>query len=164
MRLKLSTVSGLFLATAMWAQSSGAHFMNNSVSGAIQSDGDLVVSFVEAGLGNADVSYLASGSVSATYYCVSNSGSIPNANNKHTVNGTASTGGTFQPKNGKVTGNLTLEAPDAPVSDPPTCGNGQTLSLQSITWSNVTLTDTTNSVSTNVTKGTFSITLFSAPQ
>ncbi len=152
-----------FMATTVWAQSSGAHFQRNSVSAAIQSNGDLLVSFVEAGLGNANVNYTLTGDVNATYFCVNNSGGIPNAANKHTVNATASANGSFEPKNGKVTASLTLLAPAAPVSEPPTCGNGQTLELQSITWSNVVLTDTTNNVAINVTKGTFSLTLFPAP-
>jgi hypothetical protein len=152
-----------FMATSTWAQSSGAHFQKGSVRAAIQSDGDLLVSWVEAGLGNLTVNYTVTGNVNATYFCRTNSGNIPNAENKHTVNATASSGGSFEPKNGKVTGNLTLEAPAAPVSEPPTCGNGQSLDLQSITWSNVVLTDTTNGISTPVTVGTFSLTLFPAP-
>jgi hypothetical protein len=150
-----------FMATTAWAQ--GAHFQRNSVGAAIQSNGDLLVSWVEAGLGNGDVTYTVTGNVNATYFCVNKSGGIPNADNKHTVQTAVSAGGTFQAKNGKVTANLTLSAPDAPVSEPPTCGNGQTLELQSITWSNVVLTDTTNNLVANVTKGTFSITLFPAP-
>ncbi len=152
-----------FMATTTWAQSSGAHFQKGSVSAAIQSDGDLLVSWVEAGLGFTNVNYTATGDVTATYFCRTSSGNIPNASNKHTVNGTASQNISIQPKNGKVTGNVALEEPAAPVSDPPTCGNGQTLDLQSITWSNVVLTDTTNSLVANVTQGTFSITLFPAP-
>jgi hypothetical protein len=152
-----------FMATTTWAQSSGAHFQNNSVSAAIQPDGDLLVRWVEAGLGNLTVNYTVRADVSATYFCVTNSGNIPNASNKHVVNTAVSTGGTFDVKNGKVSGSLILEAPPAPVSSPPTCGGGQTLELQSITWSNVVLTDTTNSVMATVTKGTFSMTLFPAP-
>ena len=152
-----------FMATTTWAQSSGAHFQHGSVSAAIQSNGDLLVSWVEAGLGNANVDYTVTANVNATYFCVNKSGNIPNADNKHVVQTAVSAQGSFEPKNGKVTANLTLPAPDAPVSAPPTCGNGQSLELQSITWSNVVLTDTTNNVVANVTKGTFSIILFPAP-
>jgi len=156
----LLAVAG-FMATTAWAQ--GAHFQKNSVGAAIQSNGDLLVSFVEAGLGNANVNYTLTGNVTATYFCRTNSGNIPNAENKHTVNATPSTNGSFEPKNGKVTADLRLLAPAAPVSEPPTCGKGQSLDLQSITWSNVVLTDTTNNVTINVTRGSFSITLFPAP-
>jgi hypothetical protein len=161
--LMLTFVVTSFIATTAWAQSSGAHFQNGSVSAAIQSNGDLVVSWVEAGLGNLDVSYTVGGHADATYYCVTHSGSIPDASNKHTVSTNDTSTGTFKVKNGKVSGSLTLTAPAAPVSAPPTCGGGQTLKLQSITWSNVMLADTTNNVATDVTKGTFSITLYPAP-
>ena len=158
----LLAVAG-FTATTAWAQSSGAHFQRNSVSAAIQSNGNLVVSWVESGLGNFNIDYSVTANVEANYFCVTNSGSIPNAANKHTVDSAVSAQGSFQPKNGKVTASLTLLAPPAPASDPPTCGNGQTLSLQSITWTDVVLTDATYNVVANVTKGTFSITLFPSP-
>lgn len=119
-----------FMAMPVWAQSGGAHFQKKSTSAAIQPNGNLVVSWVEAGLGNLDVNYTLSATVNATYFCRTSSGNIPNANNKHTVSGTFSTNGSFEPKNGKVTGSLTLVAPAAPSSEPPTCGNGQTLDLQ----------------------------------
>jgi len=151
------------MATSAWAQSSGAHFQRNSVKAAVQSNGNLLVSWVEAGLGNFNVDYSLTGHVEATYFCVTNSGSIPNAANKHTVSADESAAGSFEPKNGKVTASLTLSAPPAPASEPPTCGTGHTLTLQNITWSNVVLTDTTYSVTTAVTQGTFSITLFPAP-
>jgi hypothetical protein len=158
--LSLLAVASIAMAV-VWAE--GAHFQKNSVSGAIQSDGDLIVSWQEAGLGFTNIDYTLTADVEAVYFCRTNSGSIPNAENKHTVDTPVSTGGSFQPKNGKVTGTLRLEAPAAPVSEPPTCGRGQSLDLQSITYSNVVLTDTTNGISTPVTKGTFSITLFPAP-
>lgn len=150
-----------FMATTAWAQ--GAHFQKNSVRGDIQSNGDLLVSWVEAGLGNLTVNYTVTGHVDATYFCRTKSGGIPNAANKHTVSTTDSNNLTLEVKNGKVTGKSTLSAPPAPVSEPPTCGNGQTLSLQSVTWSNVSISDTTNGITTPVTVGSFSITLFPAP-
>jgi hypothetical protein len=151
-------------STTAWAQSSGAHFQKKSTSATLQlPSGNLLVSWQEAGLGNFDVSYTLTANVNATYFCRTNSGNIPNANNKHTVNATFSTNGTFSPINGKVTASLTLEAPPAPVSEPPTCGNGQTLDIQSITWSNVVLTDTTYSDVFNFGNATFTHTFFPAP-
>jgi hypothetical protein len=166
---KMTTIAVIYLfllasvSGPAWA-STGAHYQKGSVSAAIQSNGNLIVSWEEAGLGFSDVNYSLTANVEAVYFCVTNSGNIPNAENKHTVNSPVQTGGSFEPKNGKVIGSLTLPAPPAPVSVQPTCGGGQTLELQSITWSNVVLTDTTNSLVTAVTKGTFSITLFPAPQ
>jgi hypothetical protein len=151
---------GSFLTTSAWA---APHFQKGSVSAAIQSNGNLLVSWEEAGLGFTNIDYTLTADVTAQYFCRTNSGSIPNAENKQTVSSPVATQGSFQPKNGKVTASLTLVAPPAPVSDPPTCGNGQTLDLQSITYSNVVLTDTTNGISIDVTNGTFSLTLFAAP-
>jgi len=151
------------MATTAWAQSSGAHFQKKSTSAAIQSNGNLIVSWQEAGLGNFDVTYTLTANVNATYFCRTKSGNIPNANNKHTVNQTFSTNGTFSPINGKVTASLTLVAPPAPVSEPPTCGTGQTLDLQSITWSSVVLTDVTYGDVFSFGNGTFTLTLFPAP-
>jgi hypothetical protein len=166
-RMTIIAVVFLFLLAGVpgpaWAQSSGAHYQHGSVSAAIQSNGDLLVSWVEAGLGNFDINYSLSGKADAVYFCVTNSGSIPNAANKTTSNTAVSASGTFQPMNGKVTASLTLPAPPAPVSSSPTCPSGQTLELQSITWSNVELDDLTYNDDTAVTKGTFSITLFPAP-
>jgi hypothetical protein len=144
------------------AQSSGAHFQRSSVKAAIQNNGDLTVSWVEAGLGNLNVNYTLTADFTATYFCRSKSGSIPNAANKTTTGGPVTSNGSFEPKNGKVSASLTL-SPDKPSSDPPTCGNGQSLDLQSITYTNCVLTDTSNGITTNVTAGTFSITVFPAP-
>src|SRR6266849_10937992 len=100
-----------FMATTAWAQSSGAHFQHGSVSAAIQSNGDLVVSWVEAGLGSTNVNYSVTGHFDAQYFCVTKSGSIPDATNKQTPSGDDTAGASFQPKNGKVTASLTLSAP-----------------------------------------------------
>jgi hypothetical protein len=160
--ISLLAVASL-MATIAWAQRSGAHFLLKSTSGAIQSNGNLIVSWQEGGLGTADVTYILKANCIATYFCRTKSGKITNANNKHTVNGPFSTNGTFSPMNGKVTASLILVAPPAPVSEPPTCGSGQSLDLQSITWSSVELTDVTYSDVFSFGNGTFTLTLFPAP-
>jgi hypothetical protein len=153
-----------FMATTAQAQSGGAHYQKKSTGASIQiPSGNLQVSWVEAGLGNFNVDYTLTADVNATYFCRTSSGNIPNANNKHTVNTSASAQGSFEPKNGKVTASLTLAAPPAPSSAPPTCGNGQTLDIQSITWSNVVLTDVTYSDVFSFGTGTFTHTFFPLP-
>jgi hypothetical protein len=144
------------------AQSSGAHFQKRDTSAAIQPNGNLFVSWVEAGLGNYNVTYSLGANVSATYFCRTKSGNIPNAENKFTAQGSFTTNGTFAPDNGKVTASLTLAAP-TPASAQPTCGGGQTLDLQTITWSNVVLTDVTYNDVFSFGNGTFTLTLFPAP-
>jgi hypothetical protein len=147
------------------AQSIGAHFQKKSTSAVLQlPSGNLLVSWEEAGLGFTNIDYSLTGDVNATYFCRTTSGNIPNANNKHTVDTSASANGSFEPKNGKVTASLTLVAPPAPVSDPPTCGNGQTLDIQSITWSNIVLTDTTNTEVFDFGNATFTHTFYPAPK
>jgi hypothetical protein len=142
------------------AQSNGAHYQNRSLKASIDNPGNLTVSWVEAGLGNLNIDYSLTADVIADYYCVSNSGSIPNAANKETFNGTAEANGSFEPKNGKVSGSLTLNVPATPPDSPPTCGNGQELRLQRLIWSNVLLSDTSNIVN-HLFPGTFGRTLFS---
>jgi hypothetical protein len=162
-RIALSFVAlfllGCVLTGTAAAQSSGAHFQNRSMKASIDTNGKLTVSFVEAGLGNENVDYSLTADVVADYYCVSKSGGIPNAANKFTDTDSPEANGSFEPKNGKVTGSLSLNLPPAPSSDPPTCGNGQSLRLQRVEWSNVKLTDITNLVEF-LFPGTFGRTLF----
>jgi hypothetical protein len=62
------------------------------------------------------------------------------------VNGSVSTGGSFQAKNGRVKASLTA----GPLTDPSfTCPSGQTRILAKVTYSNIVLTDTTNDVVAN---------------
>ena len=137
-------VMGCVMVGTAFAQSSGAHFQKSSVRASIDNGGNLTVSWVEAGLGNENVNYSLTADVVADYYCVSNSGSIPNAANKFTFNDSPEANGSFEPKNGKVSGNLRLNVPAPPSSAPPTCGRGQALRLQKVAWRNVLLEDTTN--------------------
>ena len=142
------------------AQSSGAHFQRNSVKASIDNGGNLTVSWVEAGLGNYNIDYSLTADVVADYYCVNNSGGIPNAANKFTFDDSPEANGSFEPKNGKVSGRLKLSIPAPPSSDPPTCGRGQALRLQKVAWSNVHLEDTTNGVG-HLFPGSFIRELFS---
>jgi hypothetical protein len=128
------------------ALSVNAHFV--SASGTLNGNGALTVNFKEAGLGtNQNIDYLLSADASATYVCVNKGGSNPSAQNKTTVAGPVSAGGTFNSgKNGNVTGSLTVTPPPSDIS----CPNGQRLQLASVSYSNVTLTDTTNNISVNL--------------
>jgi hypothetical protein len=160
--LALLMVGSVMVGTGM-AQSGGAHFQKKSVTAVLQTNGNLTVSWVEAGLGNFNIDYSLAGNVDATYFCRTQSGNIPNANNKHTVSAAASANGSFEPKNGKVTASLTLVAPPAPSDEPPTCGTGQSLDIQSITWTNVVLTDLTYSNVFSFGTGSFTHTFYPAP-
>jgi hypothetical protein len=142
-RLLASLVALVALAgssTAAFATS--PHFV--SASGSINSDGSLTVSFKEAGLGtNELINYTLTANGTATWVCVNNGGSNPSAQNKTTVNGPVSASGTFNSgKNGNVTASLTVEPPASNIS----CPKGQKLELASASYTDVTLTDTTDGI------------------
>jgi hypothetical protein len=126
------------------------HFI--SASAALNNDGTLTGSFKEAGLGtNQNINYTLSADGTATYVCVNKGGANPSAQNKTTVNGPVSASGTFNSgKNGNVIGSLTVSPPPSDIS----CPKGQSLELASVSYTNVTLTDTTNNIS--VSLGDFS--------
>src|ERR671934_375347 len=94
---KLVTASLLALvgvfAVVPAAQADSPHFISASAS--INSSGQLVCSFKEAGLGNtltvADIS--CSADATAVYQCFNNGGQHPKAGNKETVGGPVSNGG-----------------------------------------------------------------------
>jgi hypothetical protein len=115
--------------------------------------GNLVVSFKESGLGtNQLITYTANASGTAEYQCFNNGGKHPKAGNKTTVNGPVSATGTFDSgKNGSVNGTLTLMPPSQGAFS---CPAGQTLYLQSVSYTNVSVTDTTNTVTAAI-PGTF---------
>jgi hypothetical protein len=126
------------------------HFISASAN---LSGNNLVVSFKEAGLGtNQLINYTANATATATYVCVNNGGSNPSAANKTNVTAPVSASGTFNSgKNGNVVGSLTL-MPPGPGSF--SCPPGQTLALASVTYTGVSITDTTNGI-TEPISGTF---------
>src|SRR5215211_4993839 len=150
---KVLVVLGTFLAALMFgvpaASADSPHFVR--VAGSLNADGTVTVSFKEAGLGtNQNVDFVLSADASATYVCVNKGGANPSAQNKTTVAGPVQTAGTFNSgKNGQITASLTVSPPPSDISCPP----GQTLMLAQVTYTNVTLTDTTNSISAEL--GTF---------
>jgi hypothetical protein len=157
MRRIAMTVFALLVLTAAAgiASAQSPHFVRADV-GFSGSSPNLAVTFKESGLGdNLLVNISASSSASALYACINGGGNHPKAANKETVNATVSASGTFSVKNGTTSGTLTL-APPGPGSF--SCPNGQRLVLASVTYSNVTLTDTTNNV-TKSFSGSFTRTL-----
>ena len=133
-----------------WATS--PHFINASAN---LSGANLVVSFKEAGLGtNQLIDYTASGDASATYVCVNKGGGNPSASNKTTVQGPVSASGTFSSgKNGNVSASLTLSPPPPPSTF--SCPKGQSQQTAQVSYTNVSLADTTNGITQALT-GSFS--------
>jgi hypothetical protein len=133
-------IMGLTMQSAL--ATSGAHFF--SATSSVSDNGALVVNWDEAGLGQQTVNYTLATDASATYACINGGGNHPKASNKETFNGPLSTPNTgFKPDNGRVRGTLSV----GPLSGGSfSCPSGQTLVLAKVSYSNITLTDTTNNV------------------
>jgi hypothetical protein len=118
------------------AQADSPHFINASAS--INSSGQLVCSFKEAGLGTTLETARISCSADATavYQCFNNGGKHPKAGNKETVGGPVSNSGEFPVRNGQTTGSLTVSPPGPGDFS---CPSGQTLFLQSVSYTNIVL-------------------------
>ncbi|GLZ28611.1 hypothetical protein Lesp02_08010 [Lentzea sp. NBRC 105346] len=139
-----AVVAALLMVTSpAGADAPKFHTAGSSVNGS----GALAVSFDERGLGNANIDYVLRADATATYACINGGGNHPQAANKETFNAGVSGGGSFEPKNGRVTASLSAgPIPAGSFS----CPNGQRLVLAGVSYSNVVLTDTTNGVSTSV--------------
>ena len=146
-------VAAIVLAVAMLASTatagatSGAHFF--SVASTVNDSGALLVTYDEAGVGNQTVNYtIHIDNASAVYACINGGGNHPKAANKETVSGGLTVGFSIDPTNGRVTG-----ATSPPIGPQPvgafSCPSGQTLVLASVSYTGITLTDTTNGVSTS---------------
>jgi hypothetical protein len=118
--------------------------------------GGLLVSFIEVGLGDNEVTtYLVTADASATYVCVNNGGNRPQAANKATVGGPVSVSATLTAdQNGRVEGSLPVP-PLGPGEFG--CPKGQNMVLESVSYTNVLVTDTTHGASLSI-PGTFSLT------
>ncbi len=133
-------VSSLLAAGTVLADN--PHFVRASIS----LDGaNLVVAFKEAGLGdNVLIDYEANANATADYACINGGNNHPQAANKETVSGPVSAFGTFSSgKNGTISQSLTLSPPGPGDFS---CPNGQRLVLAAVSYTNVTLSDLTNSV------------------
>jgi hypothetical protein len=115
-------------------------------NGTLNTNGSLTVNFKEAGLGtNQLINDALTADATATYVCVKSDGH--KAQNKTTVAGLVSASGIFNSgTNGDVTASLIVSPPPSDNSCPPK----QSLELASMSYTNVVLTDTTNSVSIEV--------------
>jgi hypothetical protein len=135
------TVVTVLTITASVAFAGNAHFLKAHTSGTLQSDGDLVVTFKEAGLESGSTSTITVEAVgTADYECINGGNKNPTADNKDTVESDLSVSGEFTAdKNGNVRGSLTLNPPGpGDFSCPP----GQRLSgPTNVSYTNVVITD-----------------------
>ena len=136
-----------FVAVVMASPASAVAAKFHSVDSSVSGAGALVVSFDERGLGNGNIDYTLSADASAVYACINGGGKHPQAANKETVNGDVSAAGSFESRNGRVQASLSA----GPISAGDfTCPGGQRLVLASVSYWNITLTDTTNGTSVSV--------------
>jgi hypothetical protein len=158
------SVLGLVLlgGTTAMAASGHPHFIKSATSASLNGS-KLVVNFKEAGLASGAVETVTvSATETITYECVNGGGMNPSASNKHTFVTTVSQSGTFTAnKNGNIVGTLKL-SPASAASLGFACPPGQTVTLVSVTYSNITITDSTSGATTSL-KGTFTYKNPSAP-
>lgn len=155
----LSLVALVFVASAL---AGSPHFIKNATSASL-SGADLVCRFKEAGLAAGSVETVTcSATETIAYECVNGGGHNPSASNKRTFATNASKSGNFTAdRNGNLVGSLTLvhaSASSLGFSCPP----GQTVTLVSVSYSNVRITDSTSGATISA-PGTFSFTNPSAP-
>lgn len=124
------------LAFAPAALADSPHFIKASAT--INNSGQLVCSFKEAGLGTTltTANITCAADATAVYQCFNNGGKHPQAGNKETVGGPVSNTDTFPVRNGQTTGSITVSPPGPGDFS---CPNGQTLFLQSVSYTNIVL-------------------------
>jgi hypothetical protein len=136
MRKFMALVASAF-ALAAFADSPNFHFANASVS---TTTGALNVAFKETGLGNTVTTEqvtLHVDNATADYQCFNNGGNHPKAGNKETVSTSLTTTGSFSVRNGQTTGTISAGPPSQGDF---TCPSGQSLFLQSVTYTGITVT------------------------
>jgi hypothetical protein len=142
LRTKKLAVGGVIALLAVTIVIAGsAHFIKCSKS---TQGNNVVVSFKEAGLGNERTCITVEADASAVYACINGGGKNPSAANKRTINSRRTATDCFTPHNGSISGSLSL-TPPGPGSF--SCPPGQSLRLLSVSYSNVSVHDTTHNVS-----------------
>jgi hypothetical protein len=128
-----------FMAITVLAQN--AHFMRCDSS--VANNGSLSVSFRIAGLGGgASDTITASTTATSTWGCLNGGNQCPNAQNKFTTSQQISGQLTVTAgHNGSASGTITL----SPARPPNFCPNGQQMVLISVTYGDVTLTNSATS-------------------
>ena len=93
---------------------------------------------------DAKIDYTASATAAARFQCVNRGSNCPAASNKEDVLADVSVGGTFAvDKNGRISEALIIPAPPSTL----VCPGNQVVGVVSVVFTNITLTDVTNNVS-----------------
>jgi hypothetical protein len=133
-----------FPASAAAPETGNAHFIKNATSSSL-SGSSLKASFKETGLSSGSTETVTlNATESITYECVNGGGTNPAASNKKTFKTTGSTSGNFTAdRSGNIEGSLSL-SPASAESLGFSCPPGQTVTLVSVSYTNVSLTDSTS--------------------
>lgn len=120
------------------------HFSRADAS--VNNRGELILTWKEAGLGSGQtIHYSASASSIAVWACVNKGYKVPYDPKKVTVTGSPSTEADFTAaKNGQITASITFLPPPPPEGW--FCPKGQSAAIAEVTYSNITLVDSTNSI------------------
>ncbi|KGQ19709.1 hypothetical protein LF41_2647 [Lysobacter dokdonensis DS-58] len=103
----------------------------------------VIVDWTEVGLGNTQngITYVASAKAGAHFQCVKRGHVCPKPGAKEEVLKNVYVSGTFTiDKNGRISNTLTIPAPESSL----VCPYGQSVTLVSVVFTNITLKDTTN--------------------
>jgi hypothetical protein len=141
--------------------SAGPHF-DGSEELTISGTGALTATFREVGLGNVDVTYTLSANAEITCQCVGKSGNCPSAANKATFSAAVAGSVTLHAENGHVDGSITVQPPSCPTGSgaQPTCGKGQHFVTSGVSYSNISLADSSNQVFADIATTAGPVTFF----
>jgi hypothetical protein len=162
LRVLLAATIGILVSRG-GALAQNAHFVKTPTA-SFTEDFDILSTFKEAGVGNnVSITYNLTATATGACACVTKNGNCPQAANKIPPIGVLGTGTLESDKNGNIVGSLIAEEPECQQVSPATCPHGQTNTLTSISYSDITLTDTNNNVSSLTKPSALSATIFSCP-
>jgi hypothetical protein len=142
----IGALCGFLLMASGMAFAQNPHFVGIPKA-SLTTDFAVAVKFKEAGLGaNENINYTVSAQASGACACVTHNGNCPAAVNKFppiqvTGEGTFNSG-----RNGSISGTITTDPPECQQISPASCPRGQTNTLVSIAYTNITIKDDTTSV------------------
>lgn len=143
MKLKKSAALAACGVISALAFAGSAHFVKGPTA-SITADGDYMVSFKEAGLGNTPITYaLTAEEVIYTFQCFNPAGNKPSGDPNGVKASDVAAFATMTPRNGQITGSVGL----SPTSKGASCqGNSMKLCLMAASYSGVQFADTTSPV------------------
>jgi len=144
MKISFFLASLLLALSPLGSNAQSPHFVKGPSASIDATTGDYLVSFKEAGLGNTPIVFSLTAKTSVfTFQCFTKSGNNPQgAPNSISFSGDT-VFVTLQPRNGQITGSISLE----PQQDGASCqGNGLNLFLIAASYTGVTFCDVTDNL------------------